>query len=310
MDSQNLPEDKKDVFGFGSVWTWTALDADTKLICSWMVGNRDAVAAREFIQDLAGRLANRIQLTTDGHKAYLEARGEAFGTGVDYAMLIKLYGEDRQGETRYSPAACLGTRTQIVTGSPNRKHVSTSYVERQNLTMRMHMRRFTRLTNAFSKKLENHVAAISLHFMYYNFVRIHQTLRITPAMAAGVTDRVWNSLISFDCWRRKKKNPTIVTRNMDRHWGTSRAKRGDRNIKGSVVIACWFLRKRMHFRNKRTAWDYLFCLSRVLRLPFGQYRKQTENEAHYATCSPFSKAQPPWKISSPPLTETITPMLA
>jgi IS1 family transposase/lambda repressor-like predicted transcriptional regulator len=188
---KNLPEDKKGIFGYGSVWTWTALDADTKLICSWMVGNRDALAAREFIQDLAGRLGNRIQLTTDGHKAYLEAVDEAFGSGVDYAMLIKLYGEDLQGETRYSPAACIGTKTQVISGNPNQKHVSTSYVERQNLTMRMHMRRFTRLTNGFSKKIENHVAAISLHFMYYNFVRIHQTLRVTPAMAAGVTDRVW-----------------------------------------------------------------------------------------------------------------------
>lgn len=188
---KNLPEDKRGVFGYGSVWTWTALDADTKLICSWMVGNRDALAAREFIQDLASRLANRIQLTTDGHKAYLEAVAEAFGNDIDYAMLIKIYGEDKMGDTRYSPAECNGTRSETITGNPVRKHVSTSYVERQNLTMRMHMRRFTRLTNGFSKKLENHVAAISLHFMYYNFVRIHQTLRVTPAMAAGVTERVW-----------------------------------------------------------------------------------------------------------------------
>ncbi len=188
---KNLPEDKKNTFGYGSVWTWTALDADTKLICSWMVGNRDQFAAREFIQDLASRLDSRIQLTTDGNKAYLEAVDEAFGNGIDYAMLIKIYGDDKMGETRYSPGEVTGTRTEIVTGNPSRKHVSTSYVERQNLTMRMHMRRFTRLTNAFSKKIENHVAAISLHFMYYNFVRIHQTLRITPAMAAGVTNRVW-----------------------------------------------------------------------------------------------------------------------
>lgn len=188
---KNLPEDKKGVFGYGSVWTWTALDADTKLICSWMVGNRDAFAAREFMQDLAARLDNRVQLTTDGNKAYLEAVGEAFRHGIDYAMLIKIYGDDKQGETRYSPAECTGTRTEVITGNPSRKHVSTSYVERQNLTMRVHMRRFTRLTNGFSKKIENHVAAISLHFMYYNFVRIHQTLRVTPAMAAGVTDRVW-----------------------------------------------------------------------------------------------------------------------
>jgi IS1 family transposase len=189
---KNLPEDKKGVFGYGSVWTWTALDADTKLICSWMVGNRDSLAAREFIQDLASRLDNRIQLTTDGHKAYLEAVDEAFGFNIDYAMLIKIYGEDLQGDTRYSPAECTGAKVQEITGNPSRKHVSTSYVERQNLTMRMHMRRFTRLTNGFSKKIENHVAAISLHFMYYSFVRIHQTLRVTPAMAAGVTDRVWD----------------------------------------------------------------------------------------------------------------------
>ena len=189
---KNLPEDKKGVFGYGSVWTWTALDADTKLICSWMVGNRDAFAAREFIQDLAGRLDNRIQLTTDGPKVYLEAVAEAFGNDVDYAMLVKLYGEDLQGETRYSPAVCNGARKDVILGAPSKKHISTSYVERQNLTMRMHMRRFTRLTNGFSKKIENHVAAISLHFMYYNFVRIHQTLRVTPAMAAGVTDRVWD----------------------------------------------------------------------------------------------------------------------
>src|SRR5206468_340875 len=138
---------------------------------------RDAFAAREFVQDLASRLANRIQLTTDGNKAYLEAVADAFGADVDYAMLVKLYGEDLQGDTRYSPAVCNGTKKEVISGSPVRKHVSTSYVERQNLTMRMQMRRFTRLTNGFSKKLENHIAAVSLHFMYYNFVRIHQTLR-------------------------------------------------------------------------------------------------------------------------------------
>ncbi len=188
---KNLPDDKTGVLGYGSVWTWTALDADTKLVCSWMVGNRDAVAARELIQGLAGRLNGRIQLTTDGLKAYVEAVDEAFGANIDYAMLVKLYGADAEGETRYSPAPCIGAKTHSVTGSPKAKHISTSYVERQNLTMRMHMRRFTRLANAFSKKLENQIAAISLHFMYYNFVRIHQTLRITPAMAAGVTNRVW-----------------------------------------------------------------------------------------------------------------------
>lgn len=174
-----------------SVWTWTALDADTKLVASWMVGNRGAEAARDFMGDLASRLANRIQLTTDGHKAYIEAVAESFGADIDYAMLVKLYGEERSAEVRYSPAVCIGARVEPIMGNPNRRHVSTSYVERQNLTMRMGMRRFTRLTNGFSKKLENHIAAISLHFMYYNFCRIHQTLRITPTMAAGVADHVW-----------------------------------------------------------------------------------------------------------------------
>jgi hypothetical protein len=167
------------------------LDADSKLICTWMVGNRDAVAANEFIKDLASRLANRVQLTTNGHAAYLKAVDNAFGSDVDYAMLIKIYGAPREAEARYSPAECIGCERRGVTGKPHPKHVSTSYVERQNLTMRMHMRRLTRLTTAFSKKLDNHIAAISLHFMYYNFVRIHQTLRVTPAVAAGVTDRVW-----------------------------------------------------------------------------------------------------------------------
>jgi len=188
---RNVPAEKRGEFGIGSVWTWTALDADTKLIASWMVGNRDAVAAHEFMKDLAGRLANRVQLTTDGHAAYLSAVENNFGDGIDYAMLIKMYGAGRDTEARYSPAECIGTQRKEISGKPDSKHVSTSYVERQNLTMRMHMRRFTRLTNGFSKKIENHVAAVALHFMYYNFVRIHQTLRVTPAMAAGVSDRVW-----------------------------------------------------------------------------------------------------------------------
>jgi IS1 family transposase len=189
---KNLPADKQGKFGFGSVWTWTAIDADTKLICSWTVGTRDADAAYEFMQDLAGRLCNRIQLTTDGHAAYLQAVEGAFGSEIDYAMLVKIYGESSEPEKRYSPAVCITCESKTISGKPDRKHVSTSYVERQNLTMRMHMRRFTRLTNAFSKKLENHIAAVSLHFMFYNFIRIHQTLRITPAMAAGVTDRLWD----------------------------------------------------------------------------------------------------------------------
>ncbi len=188
---RNIPAEKQGQFGFGSVWTWTALDADTKLIVSWMVGARDGQSAHEFMKDLAGRLANRVQLTTDGHAAYLTAVESTFGSDIDYAMLVKIYGESGESEKRYSPAECIGCERKEISGKPDPKHVSTSYVERQNLTMRMHMRRFTRLTNAFSKKLENHIAAISLHFMYYNFVRIHQTLRVTPAMAAGVSDHVW-----------------------------------------------------------------------------------------------------------------------
>ena len=198
---KNLPEDKKDVFGYGSVWTWTAIDAETKLMASWMVGTRDAQSAKLFIDDLAGRLSNKVQLTTDGHKPYIEAVADSFGADIDYAMLIKLYDEERQREIRYSPAVCIGARVQSLIGAPDRKHVSTSYVGRQNLTMSMGMRRFTRLTDGFSKKLENHIAAISLHFMYYNFVRIHQTPRITPAMAAGLTDRAWG--ISDIVWLRK-----------------------------------------------------------------------------------------------------------
>jgi len=156
-----------------------------------MVGNRDGAAAFAFMQDLAERLAHRVQLTTDGHHAYLNAVEMAFGNDIDYAMLIKQYGAPRKTEARYSPAECVGCERKEITGTPDSKHISTSYVERQNLTMRMHMRRFTRLTNGFSKRIEHHVAAIALHFMYYNFVRIHQTPRITPAMAAGVSDRVW-----------------------------------------------------------------------------------------------------------------------
>lgn len=189
---KNVPADKAGQFGVGSIWTWIAMDADSKLVCSWMVGNRDGEAAYVFMQDLAGRLANRVQLTTDGHAAYLQAVESAFGSDIDYAMLIKLYGAARETEARYSPAECVGCERKEVTGKPDPKHISTSYIERQNLTVRMHNRRFTRLTNAFSKRLEHHIAAVSLHFMYYNFVRIHQTLRVTPAMAAGVTDHLWD----------------------------------------------------------------------------------------------------------------------
>jgi IS1 family transposase len=187
---KNVPLDKK-AYGLGSVWTWTAICADTKLVPSWLIGDRDGGTARNFIDDLASRLSNRVQITTDGHKVYVEAIERAFGEGVDYAMLVKHYGAERAGEARYSPAICTGISKQPIIGQPNREHVSTSYVERQNLTMRMSMRRFTRLTNAFSKKVENHAHAVALHFMNYNFARVHQTLRVTPAMAAGVTDHVW-----------------------------------------------------------------------------------------------------------------------
>jgi IS1 family transposase len=189
---KNIPEEKRGKFGIGSVWTWTAIDADTKLVASWIVGTRDAGTATEFIQDLAKRLANRVQLTSDGHRAYLTAVEDAFGANIDYSMLVKIYGNDSEGEKRYSPAECIGCKREAISGNPDPKYISTSYVERQNLTMRMSMRRFTRLTNGFSKKIEDHVAAVAVYFMYYNFARIHQTLRVTPAMAAGVTDRLWD----------------------------------------------------------------------------------------------------------------------
>lgn len=189
---KNVPEKMKDNPGIGSVWTWTAIDADTKLIATWAVGPRDGDMAYAFMCDLADRLQGRIQLTTDGHSAYLNAVRDAFGRDIDYAMLIKIYGESTDKDGRYSPPACLGAKQEEIIGHPKAADISTSYVERQNLSMRMGMRRFTRLTNAFSKKLENHVHAISLYFLHYNFVRIHQTTRVTPAMAAGVVDRLWD----------------------------------------------------------------------------------------------------------------------
>ncbi|MBA3526150.1 MAG: helix-turn-helix domain-containing protein [Sphingomonas sp.] len=188
---KNVPTAKDAPEGAGDTWTWTALDADTKLIVSYLVGGRDAEYAMWFMDDLRSRLANRVQLTSDGHRAYLEAVEGAFGSDVDFAQLVKIYGASVGSPGRYSPGECIGTKKFRVMGSPDAGHVSTSYVERQNLTMRMHMRRFTRLTNAFSKKIENHAHAVALHMMYYNFVRIHQTLRVTPAMAAGVSDRLW-----------------------------------------------------------------------------------------------------------------------
>lgn len=188
---KNVPHEKRGKFGVGDVWTWTALDADSKLIVSWRVGDRDAETATEFTEDLASRLANRIQLTTDGHRVYWEAVEKAFGSNVDYAMLVKLYGAVRDKEATYSPAKVTSCRAVPMIGRPAAEHISTSYVERSNLPMRMSMRRFARLTNAFSKKVENHISALSLYFMFYNFCRVHQTLRVTPAMEAGITDHVW-----------------------------------------------------------------------------------------------------------------------
>lgn len=190
---KNLPEEFKGEFGYGDVYTWTALCADTKLVPSFMVGKRDAEYAHAFMLDLASRLKNRIQLTTDGHKAYLQAVENAFGSDIDYAMLVKIYGSGAKEEEqrRYSPPVCTGAEIIPINGQPDHAHVSTSHVERQNLTMRMSMRRFTRLTNGFSKKIDNLYYAVALHFMHYNFSRIHKTLRVTPAMEAGVADHVW-----------------------------------------------------------------------------------------------------------------------
>jgi len=176
----------------GDVWTFVAIDADTKLVLSWMIGDRNAGFASAFLQDVAARMSNRVQVTTDGHKMYLSAVADAFTNQVDYAQLVKVYGNDPEGHKRYSPAQCLGTQSVEVIGAPDSKHISTSFIERQNLTMRMNMRRFTRLTNAFSKKIDNHIHAVGLFYMHYNFCRIHQTLRVTPAMEAGISQHVWS----------------------------------------------------------------------------------------------------------------------
>jgi len=190
--AKNVRPEKK-AEGWGDVWTWTGLDADTKLCVSYLVGGRDGGWAKEFMQDCANRIKGRVQITTDGHKAYLEAVEDAFGADIDYAQLQKIYGAPTDAEMRrYSPAQCIGADMKVVSGDPDPKHVSTSYVERHNLTMRMGMRRFTRLTNGFSKKIENHAAMVAIHAAYYNFGRVHKTLRVTPAMEDGLADHVWS----------------------------------------------------------------------------------------------------------------------
>lgn len=187
----NVDRDQK-IQGWGDVWTWTAIDADTKLAACWLVGPRNAQAAHFFLRDLASRLKDRVQLTSDDWAGYTIAVSNTFGNDVDFAQLVKIYGKPDVNEARYSPPKCIGAEKHERIGSPDRAHISTSFVERQNLTMRTNIRRFTRLTNAFSKKVENHAHAVSLHFMFYNFARMHKTLRVTPAMAAGVADHVWS----------------------------------------------------------------------------------------------------------------------
>jgi IS1 family transposase len=188
----NLPEELKGVFGYGDLWTWVGQCADSKLVISWMVGRRSAETAHPFMQDLAARLSTRVQLTTDGLHAYLEATDAAFGTEIDYARLIKVYGSDPNAEKRYTPPVCVETKVQVVSGDPAIEHISTSYVERQNLQMRMSMRRFTRLTNGHSKKVENHEHALALHYVHYNFARVQKAIGGTPAMAAGLATRPWS----------------------------------------------------------------------------------------------------------------------
>jgi IS1 family transposase len=190
---KNVPEEHKGEFGYGDVYTWTAMCADSKIVPSFLVGRRDSECAKVFINDLAGRLKNRIQLSTDGYKIYLEAVDNAFGGNIDYAMLVKVYeSTPNEDQRKYSPVECTGAEVKRISGNPDKKYISTSFVERQNLTMRMSMRRFTRLTNGFSKKVENLFYSVAIHFMYYNFCRIHKSLRVTPAMEVGISDHVWS----------------------------------------------------------------------------------------------------------------------
>jgi IS1 family transposase len=189
---KNLPDEMRGMPGVGSMWTWTAMDADTKLIVSWRLGARDAANGHAFMADVADRLVNRVQLTTDGNRVYLDAVENNFGCGIDFAQLIKQYGQDQNPERAYSPAKCLGAKKKVVMGEPDAEHISTSYAERQNLNIRMQNRRFTRLTNAFSKKAEMLAYSIAITFFYHNFVRVHQTLKTTPAIAAGIAKDKWS----------------------------------------------------------------------------------------------------------------------
>ncbi len=207
---KNVARMKRPIVDAGDAWLWLATDADTKLVPCWHVGNRSGDAAMEFIDDLASRLVSRTQITTDGHRAYLYAIDTAFGGDVDYAQLVKLFGPAPEGQRRYSPPECIGIIKTRVSGDPDMDHVSTSYAERNNLNVRMHTRRMTRLTNAFSKKMENHAHAMALHFLYYNFVRIHKTLKVTPAIAAGVTDRLWevaDMANVLEAWESQERQP-------------------------------------------------------------------------------------------------------
>jgi len=192
----------------GDVWLWVAIDADTKLVPSWFIGQRDFRTAKLFVDDLASRLRNRVQITTDGHRPYIEAIEDAFGQNVDYSILQKIYGSPLENETRYSPACCIGIEMREISGNCDPKHVSTSYIERQNWTVRTKMRRYTRLSNGFSRKARNHAAAVALHYFSQNFIQIHRTLRVSPAQAAGVTDRLWsvNDLVSL--WKSYEEENT------------------------------------------------------------------------------------------------------
>lgn len=212
--ARNVPTARNPPPSAGDVWTWVAIDAQTKLVPTWHIGARDGYVAEVFVRDLASRLANRVQITTDGLRAYLEAIEASFGATVDYAQLQKIYGPSPEAERRYSPAECIGIQERVIEGNPDPAHISTSFVERQNLTMRMSIRRFTRLTNAFSKKLENHAHSVALHYMHYNFCRIHKTLRVTPAMAADVSDRVWDVMdivAVLETWERQQEYKRVAT---------------------------------------------------------------------------------------------------